>query len=232
MGRNVVAWAGMACVICFAGCGTTESNQGFSTRIVVARSASELFAEGRSVLMQEFGGLETSDGQSRRLVTVANEFTTRRESGTGRDLYGNATRMRRFATFQVQERGRELVARIRVDVERQDNGRVQSMQRPWLRVSDYPADETAAERDAATDVRQNELWTRVRRDRELESGLLAQIARDAERGGAQDSGVRAAEQPQPPPAPAARPDESEEVSPPSQTPARQEMTEVVAPRRK
>lgn len=230
MRSKVIAWAGLACVICSAGCGTTESNQGFSTRIVVARNADELFADGRSVLMQEFGGLESSDGQSRRLVTVANEFTTRRESGTGRDLYGNATRMRRFATFQVQERGRELVARIRVDVERQDNGRVQAMQRPWLRVSDYPADETAAERDAATDVRQNELWTRVRRDRELESGLLAQIVRDAERGGAQISNVRAAEQP--PPAPAVRSDETAEEPPPSQSPARQEMTEVVAPRRK
>ena len=68
-----------------------------------------------------------------------------------------------------------MLARLRVDIERQDAARSAQLSRPNMAVTDYPGDETATQRDAATTVEQNSAWVKVRRDAELENELLAQL---------------------------------------------------------
>ena len=82
--------------------------------------------------------------------------------------------MGRIAHFAVAERGEDTVARLRIDIERQDTTRQEAFQPDRHRISDAPG-QTAIERDAATTTRQNTVWTFVKRDRRLERTLLAEL---------------------------------------------------------
>jgi hypothetical protein len=84
--------------------------------------------------------------------------------------------MRRVATFAATPRGTGAVARLRVEVQRQDTERerVTPANGRESRLSDAPA-HTPVERDAATTGRQNTVWTFVRRDTALERALLDEL---------------------------------------------------------
>lgn len=159
------------------GCVTTAPPTNYSSRVVPNADAAAVFDAGGEILVEQFGRLAESDAVARKAVTIASEFDTRREGGTGRDLYRNATRLRRSATLLVDSREDGVFARIRVDIERKETGRASQLQRPTGRFSDYPGDETAGERDASTSDEQNTVWVKTRRDTQLENSLLAQLVR-------------------------------------------------------
>lgn len=163
-------------------CNGSARNTDFSSRAIPATSPDAIYTAGRAVLADEFDRIASADPVARRVETSPEEFTTRRDSGTARDLYRNPTRMRRYATLLVDQRGDEALARVRVDIERQDTDRAGQLERPYQQYSDYPHEQTPGQRDAATSIRQNVLWTKVRRDRELETQLLSQLARQLQAG--------------------------------------------------
>lgn len=183
--------AACLCLCVQLGCATSEPVTDFSGRAIPGATIDEIYIAGREVLSQEFDRIAAADPVTRRIETAPEEFSTRRDSGTARDLYRNTTRMRRYATLVVDDRGGQPVARVRVDVERQDTDRAEQLQRPYVRFTDYPHEETPVERDAATTQRQNVLWSKVRRDRELETQLLNQLTRRLESGPAPAAGTPA-----------------------------------------
>ncbi|MGE3182054.1 MAG: hypothetical protein AB7N71_10515 [Phycisphaerae bacterium] len=160
----------------WAGCKSAESNLTYSSRVMASGSADRVFAAGRDVLLAEFARLESVDARARQAQTAPQAYRTRTESGTARDVRRGQSEMRRIASLLVNERDTEVVARVRVEIERQDVARTQQLQRSPVRISDYPGDETALDRDAATDNAQNSVWTFVRRDQEMENELLRKIA--------------------------------------------------------
>ena len=140
-----------------------------------------VLAEGTTILQREFGRVKV-DRAARRIVTAPVEFTTGRESGTARDLYGGQSTMRRVAEFSVGRRGGTTVARLRVDVQRRDTVQRAVVQPEGYRLSDAPGHETPVDRDAATTTEQNTVWTQVRRDTRLERQLLEELRERFARG--------------------------------------------------
>lgn len=143
-------------------------------RVIKDAGADQALAEAAIILKREFGRVQVDPGL--RLVTTGwYEYSTDRDSGTARDLYRGRTTMRRRAYLSVSERGGATVARLRIDVERQDTGRQAVMHPRGTRLGDTPGQETAIDRDAATTLQQNTVWTRVRRDTKLESAILEEL---------------------------------------------------------
>jgi len=143
-------------------------------RVIQEATPDEVLDHAAVILQREFGRVQINRG-ARRITTGAVEYTTARDSGTARDLVGGRSVMRRMATFDVGQRGDVTVARLRIDVERQDTARQTVMQPRGYRLTDTPGAETPVDRDAATSERQNTVWTRVRRDTTLEAALLAEL---------------------------------------------------------
>lgn len=177
-------WIGGAIVL--TGCATEASVQMRpQERIIACDNEDEVLVVASRILQREFGRMQTQEG--RRLVSYPAEYSTSRASGTARDLYGGRSTMRRIAAFEVGRRGDQTVARLRIDVERQDTERQRVMHPTGHRLSDTPGSETPITQDAATTESQNTVWTRVRRDTSLERALLeelqehfARLAADAE----------------------------------------------------
>lgn len=156
----------------------TGCTQGLETsrvqsRVIPAASVDEVFRAAHVLLRREFGPLKI-EADAHRAVSRPVEYRTASESGTARDLYGARSTMRRIAHFSVTRRGDDAVARLRIDIERQDTARREVFQPDRYRLSDAPG-QTAIQRDAATSARQNTVWTFVKRDRRLERALLAEL---------------------------------------------------------
>ncbi len=167
-------WVGVV-LLGVVGCsGPGNARERFQERIIADADTDVVLAEAAAVLRREFGRVAMDDN-GRRLVTQSVEFVTERESGTARDLYRGRSTMRRSATFDVGRRGEAVIARIRIDVEREDTVRQRVMHPRGYRLSDTPGSETAVDRDAATTEAQNTTWTYVRRDRRLERALLDEL---------------------------------------------------------
>ena len=156
-----------------SGCGPEPGLTQHQSRVIRASDPDQVLLTAAKVLRREFGRVHV-DVEGRTIETEPVEFSTTRESGTARDLYRGRSRMRRVARLSVGRRGEDSVARLRIDIERQDTTRTLSMQPPTGRMSDSPA-YTPIERDAATTERQNTVWTRVRRDRRMERALLQEL---------------------------------------------------------
>ena len=78
--------------------------------------------------------------------------------------------------FDINVKGLGVgLARLRIDVERQDTDHRRVQQYQGTRLSDTPGGHTPIERDAATTRSQNTVWARVRRDRTLERALLDEL---------------------------------------------------------
>ena len=125
------------------------------------------------VLERDFGRVRAVPAE-RGLRSDWAEFTTARESGTARDLYGGRSQMRRMARLVIDTPGGRTVARLRIDVQRRDTARRAAMRPATGRFGDTtpgtPIDEDAALTDA-----QSEVWTPVRRDTGLERALLEEL---------------------------------------------------------
>jgi hypothetical protein len=164
----------MTGVVLLSGCATESSYRVRpQERVIPCDDPDEVLVVAGRILQREFGRVAARD--TRRLVTAPAEYTTERESGTMRDLYRGRSTMRRIATFEVGRRADRTVARLRIDVERQDTQRQEVMHPTGHRLSDTPGSATPITQDAATTEAQNTVWTRVRRDTRLERALLEEL---------------------------------------------------------
>ncbi len=133
-----------------------------------------VLAAGATILQREFGRVAL-DKDANRITTAPFVYTTASRSGTASDLYGGRTTMRRTALFEVSRRSEQTLARIRIDVERQDTRRRRVVHPQGHRLSDDPGHDTPITQDAATTEKQNTVWTEVRRDTRLERALLREL---------------------------------------------------------
>lgn len=174
------------------GCGQDTEFMARQSCVIGTTDADAVLAAATTVLRREFGRVHVNPAD-RSVATEPAEFSTTRESGTARDLYRGRSTMRRIAHFDVARTVDATVARLRIDIERQDTARAQAAQPPTGRLGDTPA-YTPIERDAATSARQNAVWLPVRRDRRLERLLLDEL-QEVFAGGAAAPTTPAAAQP-------------------------------------
>lgn len=173
--NRVLSVAGVMALGVCAGCATPGSLRAAEQRVVAGATPDEVLTEAATILQREFGRVSV-DRTALRVLSVPAEYSTVRDSGSARDLYGGRSTMRRVATFHVgRGKGGGAVAHLRIEIERQDVVGQQIMQPRSHRLSDSPGHETPIDRDAATTARQNTVWTRVRRDTKLERALLEEL---------------------------------------------------------
>jgi hypothetical protein len=143
-------------------------------QLVIDGEPDAVLAAGATILQREFGRVAL-DKDAHRITTAPFIYTTASRSGTASDLYGGRTTMRRTALFEVSRRNEQTLARIRIDVERQDTQRRRVVHPQGHRISDAPGHDTPITQDAATTEKQNTVWTEVRRDTRLERTLLREL---------------------------------------------------------
>ncbi|MFO0839345.1 MAG: hypothetical protein U1D55_12580 [Phycisphaerae bacterium] len=163
----------LAVALSLSGCAATDLETAYQSRLIDTADVAAVRREAEVVLRREFPRLTASRGGD-ALTSDPIEYRASSASGSARDLVGAPSRLRRIATFSLAPQGERTVARLRVDIERQESRQAAAFQSSDARLSDSPA-QSAIERDAATTERQNEVWVRVRRDRELERALLEDI---------------------------------------------------------
>ncbi|MBI5865420.1 MAG: hypothetical protein HZB38_13120 [Planctomycetes bacterium] len=157
-----------------AGCASDVDRQ-MATREITA-DADTTFASAVSVMRRDFDRLNI-DRTARTITAEPQEFTTRSDSGTTRDLIRAPSKLRRVATLSVRPRGEDRAqVRLRIDRQREDTTRVEQSQPGQYRLSDAPG-YTPIERDAATSTRQNSVWTNIGRDNVLEREMLGELER-------------------------------------------------------
>lgn len=164
---------GALALLCTLGCGGASATHGYLSRPIDAPDVSIVLDEGERILRREFGRV-TVNRAAARLVSEPVEFNTSRESGSTRDLYGGPSRLRRSATLTAVPSGARVLARVRVEVEREDTLGHEAFGQESYRLSDTPG-YTPIERDAARTERQNKRWTFVRRDLALEREILTEL---------------------------------------------------------
>ena len=134
------------------GCARGLEAPGYTARLIDSADPDQVLQAAEIVLRREFGRL-TVDREQRRIESDPVEYTSVRDSGTARDLVGARSRMRQIARFVAVRRGRGSLARLRIDLERQDTAQRAARPPDAYRLSDSPA-YTPIERDAATTRRQ------------------------------------------------------------------------------
>jgi len=162
-------------LIGLAGCTESTTTVGVPReRAIRDVEPDRVLAEAAVILQREFGRVRI-DPVNRRITTGPVEYTTERDSGTARDFVRGRSVMRRTANFSLGQRGGATIARLQIDLDRQDTERQRVMQPPGHRLGDSPGEETPIDCDAATTEHQNTIWTHVRRDTKLEAALLAEL---------------------------------------------------------
>lgn len=176
----------VATLVCFtmsawlAGCAATDSRTAAPrpgeslARSIDSPDADAVLREAYEILKRDFDGARI-DRERRIVISASVEYSATRDTGTPSDFVGVPNTLRRTAIVACEPLEGGTLARVRVDVERRDTQRRQAMQREETQFGDTPR-QTAIERDAATTPRQNDVWTRIRRDRVLEQQILADIA--------------------------------------------------------
>lgn len=174
----------LMCLALLSGCSAPGENAAmYQTRVIPGCAPDELLVSAETVLRREFPRVTVDRGR-RQLTGSPVEFTTTHDSGTATDLIGGRTTMRRKARFLVASSPDGPVAELRIDVERQDTARQEQLaqdQAPDRGFGDHPAAQSPIQRDAGTSRSQNMVWTFVRRDRNLEHGMLDELAKLYER---------------------------------------------------
>jgi hypothetical protein len=173
MTRRIALAVFVLAALALTGCARGLEAPGYTTRLIDSAEPDQVLQAAEVVLRREFGRLNVNREQ-RRIESDPIEYTGVRDSGTARDLVGARTRMRRIARFVTVWRGKGSLARLRIDLERQDTAQRAASPPDAYRLSDSPA-YTPIERDAATTRRQNTVWTKVRRDERLERALLDEL---------------------------------------------------------
>jgi hypothetical protein len=168
----VLIVAGLSLMV---GCAAPQAGPPSAASLRIASpDADAVYAVALDVLRGEFATIRRSPTE-RRADAAPIEFTAREGSGTARDLYGGASRLRRSAWLLVEPRRDHSRAWLRIDIEREDTARRDALRPTAGRLSDRPGD-TPIEQDAATTTAQNTIWTAVGRDRALERALLTAIS--------------------------------------------------------
>jgi hypothetical protein len=174
MHRRAVVWLLGPVAWALAGCGQQAEIGAQQSRIIATSDADGVMSAAATILRREFGRVHVHP-EGRTIDSEPAEYNTTSQSGTARDLYRGSSTMRRVAHLSVGKRGSETVARLRIDIERQDTARAQNAPPQSAgRFGDSPA-ETPIQRDAATTDRQNTVWSFVRRDSRLERELLQEL---------------------------------------------------------
>ncbi len=165
-------------IVCGAGCSDaprTKTSGGRAAGWTPTRlpnvSKAQAFDAGVYAMRQWFRLAETSpsDGVIRG---TAEEFD--QQGGTGRirdGAVGYRNRMRRIAALTIREQDGGSVARCRVQVERLDTADHRVFRRQQ-QFGDVP-NETPIDREASVSAEQNQVWTPMPRDRNLERQILA-----------------------------------------------------------
>lgn len=163
-------------VLGVVGCGDAPlALEPMQQRVVEAPNTQALMAEALVVLRRDFGRAQI-DSAAQTITTAPVEFSTQRDSGTTRDLYGGRSSMRRIATFQAGRRGDAIVARVRVDIERRETRQnLRSTMDYHGPFSDTPGENTPITQDAATSASQNSTWVKTRRDSTMERQILTEL---------------------------------------------------------
>lgn len=171
--RRLLGAVGALLLIGMSGCAAERERVGFTAREIPEAGTGEVLAAARPVLQREFGRMRYEPERG-RILCGPSEYVSSSGTGTLSDVYRGRTTLRRTASFATSARGSNAVARLRIDVERRDTERRPMTVREGSRLSDAPG-YTAVETDAATTASQNEVWTFIRRDTQLESALLAEV---------------------------------------------------------
>ncbi len=166
-------WFGSLALLAASGCTGPVEEMRATSRVIENADVEEVFFAARAILEREFGRVQV-DRAGGRIVSIPVEYMATRASGTARDLIRAPSTLRRVATFVMAPREGGVLARLRVDVERQDTAAREAVRMQEARLSDSPA-YTPIERDAATTAGQNMVWTRLRRDTALERALLEEL---------------------------------------------------------
>lgn len=167
-------------LILLAGCASTDSRPvaprpGESlARSIDSPDVNAVLLEAYEILRRDFDGARI-DRDRRIVISDSVEYSATRDTGTPSDLVGVPNTLRRTAIVTCEPLEHATLVRVRVDIERRDTQRRQAMLREETQFGDSPR-QTAIERDAATTPRQNDVWTRIRRDRAVEQQILADIA--------------------------------------------------------
>ncbi len=154
------------------GCAESAAVTAYQSRPLVGMAAEDAFNAALPLMRREFGRV-SADRSTLTIVAAPQEYSAARDAGTARDLVGARTSLRRCATLRIRKQGEDVVAEVRVDVERKEPAR-RVLAPAGSRVSDLPAF-TPIERDAATTEAQNSVWVRLRRDQGLERALLNEL---------------------------------------------------------
>lgn len=160
----------------FVGCTSPTASLDMQQRVIANADPEVVLAAARVMLAREFGRVRV-EPEARRIEAGPAEYSTHSDSGTARDLVGARSTMRRKASFSLGRAEKtQVVARLRVEIERKDTQRQAFMRPPGgERISDTPGQQTPIDADAATSYEQNTVWTRVRRDTRLEQALLEEL---------------------------------------------------------
>ncbi|MFH1748567.1 MAG: hypothetical protein ABIG44_16150 [Planctomycetota bacterium] len=172
--RVVLGLVPLLALMVLTGCARDAALTAQQSRVIASNDPDHVLLGAAGILRRELGRVHL-DMQNHSITTDPVEYTTDRESGTARDLYHGRSTMRRQARCSVRPRGSEVVVQLRIDIERRDTARTESMQSNAGRFTDSPS-YTPIERDAATTTRQNTVWTFIKRDRRLERAILAELS--------------------------------------------------------
>jgi len=169
--RRIVV-LGALCGLLGAGCAGSSYDTLYQTQQIESQDAVAVLAAAERILRTEFGRVTVDE--ERRMIVTAPAARAGDEAGTtGADRLRGGV-VRRTATLWLNRRGDSMVARLRVDIEREETAQQRAIPTGSGRLSDTPG-YTPIERDAATSYRQNTVWTKVGRDRKLERALLDEL---------------------------------------------------------
>ncbi len=174
----VTLLVGLSFIVCGVGCSDasrTRTGSGRASGWTPSRlpkvSRTEAFDAGVYAMTQWFRLAETSPTEG-IIRSTAEEFD--QQGGTGRirdGAVGYKNRMRRIATLTIREKDGGCIAHCRVQVERLDTADHRVFRRQQ-QFGDVP-NETPIDREASVSPEQNQVWTPMPRDRDLERQILA-----------------------------------------------------------
>ncbi len=138
----------------------------YSSQPLGAVSYAEAFQAGRAAFAQHFT-VESSD-------PAGGTITGRpKPIDAGRDRLFGVSPARQVATMRITERGGQVYADVRVNVQRQDVGALRQMQ-PVTVDNELP-NRTPAQETAAISADQDQAWQTTGRDEALERAVLEAV---------------------------------------------------------
>lgn len=158
----------LACVLlagALAAAGGCQMEQ-FRSQPLGRAGFGEAFDAGRAVLAQYFS-IASADRASGRIVSRPTPIEPTAERLLSRSS------ARQIATMQIRQKGEELFADLRVEVQRQDVAAARAMQ-PVTVHTELPT-QTPAQESAAVTAEQDQLWRSAGRNHSLERTILTDL---------------------------------------------------------